>query len=178
MRLALRLSTTVGVALALGVGLSTIASADMDVIVKPGETKSIYVSKPQRVNVACMRQEPEQPATPIEFNMPEGKVNTFCSDAAQLLNYLAPEDSSQGVSGVSATCDPNTSRVSAKFMGIRVGVETRLVAHFSSANCTVLSWAMHDLQSLKSPDSIVRISYQCDTGNPDIWIKASVSRFQ
>ncbi|MFL5812925.1 MAG: hypothetical protein ACJ763_05060 [Bdellovibrionia bacterium] len=178
MRLAKSFAVSAAVALILGVGFSSIASADMDVIVKPGETKSVYVSKPQRVNVACMHETPPEPATPVEFNMPEGKTNTFCSDAAQLLNYLAPEDPSQGVSGVSASCDANTQRVSAKFMGIRVGVETRLVAHFKSANCTVLSWAMHDLQSLKSPDSIVRISYQCDTNNPDIWIKASVSRFQ
>lgn len=176
----MKFAMTAVMALTFVFGLTTIAFADMDVIVKPGETKTIFVPKPQKVNVACAGL-PEQPPTPLQFNTPQDHTTAYniCTSAALALNALAPEDSTSGMTGANANCDANTNKVSAKFVGIHVGVDIQLKANLKTPYCDLIAQVANEIRALSSPDAILLVSSHCDDTDPNnAWIKVGVSRFQ
>jgi hypothetical protein len=176
----MKLAMTAVLALTSVFGLSTIAFADMDVIVKPGETKSIYVSKPQKVNVACAGL-PEQPATPLQFFTPE--IHTIpafiCPSVETALNALAPEEPTSGIIGVNAQCDTHAGKVLAKFVGIHVGAEIHLKANLKAPYCALIPQVADEIRALSNSDAVLLVSSHCDDADPyNAWIKVAVSRFQ
>ena len=148
-----------------------------DIIVRPGESRTVWIPRPQYVNVACVNDAPP-PLTAIDFKTPPGKVATFPEWTAGVLNAAEPVDALGGLADIVTTFDVTHGLVMAKVWGARIGERTEFITRLKQSNCAILSYIVHDIRDLTTEGATIQASYQCQEGNPEIWVKVVVSRFQ
>ncbi len=156
----------------LGFVSCLVANANVDLIVKPGENKSVYIDQPKFVNVACLQESPKpDPFIHFTFNV---TYADNCTYTALLLSSLKSEDTGSEHSGIKGECDG--ADLNAKVWGIAVGTQGRFMVKLEDDDCYVLGNQVSRIQQLNSNNASIQVTYKCEP--KDKWVKVVVSRYQ
>jgi hypothetical protein len=149
------------------------ASADIDVILKPGEAKSIQVEKEEVVNMACVQGTPPDND---EFKFVKMGDQRSCDyNMSRIQRFMEETPSSKPVS-LSAICDGDQKLV-VKVWGVPVGGRGNFI-YKTTLGCPYLNLMVYLIDDLSSDQGTFKAYGYCDDDKKEYYIKLTAIRFK
>jgi hypothetical protein len=150
-----------------------------DIILSPGEARSIYVDQPGTIRVACVADSTPPPPSNIVFATAEGKTPSLCANDAQIISAMNYIPSVPGRTAlIGAQCDEQNKVLKITLNGIRVGERGEFkVALSDESSCWGINLLAADVNQTISTAGAITTRTHCEDRTHDKWISILVSRF-
>lgn len=150
------------------------ASADIDVILKPGEAKSIQVEKEEVVNMACVQAPPPDND---EFKFIKlAKKDGYCEFYSAKLQRFKEETPGGKPISLSANCDQDKNLI-VKIWGVPVGGRGNFI-YKGNQGCMPINFLMMAIDELTSDQGTLKTQGTCDDKTMEGQIKLTAIRFK